>query len=103
MAQTVMCKYHGWRFEPCSGRCEEIPSLTSHDHLEPTRIYANSYPVREQDGYAWVYVPAAGAGRVLDESRASGRAGAAEVHLAVPFGASVALSCLATWITALSG
>jgi phenylpropionate dioxygenase-like ring-hydroxylating dioxygenase large terminal subunit len=66
--ETVMCKYHGWRFEPCSGRCEEIPSLTSHDHLEPTRIYANSYPVREQDAYARVYMPAAGAGRVADES-----------------------------------
>ena len=66
--ETVMCKYHGWRFEPCSGRCEEIPSLTSHDHLEPTRIYANAFPVREADGYAWVYVPAAGAGRVTDES-----------------------------------
>ena len=64
--ETVMCKYHGWRFEPCSGRCEEIPSLTSHDHLEPTRLYANAFSVRESDGYAWVYVPAAGVGRVLD-------------------------------------
>ena len=66
--ETVMCKYHGWRFEPCSGRCEEIPSLTSHDHLEPTKIYANAFPVRERDGSAWVYVPAAGAGRVADEA-----------------------------------
>ena len=66
--ETVMCKYHGWRFEPCSGRCEEIPSLTSHDGLEPTRIFANAFPVRERDGYAWVYVPAAGAGRVVDEA-----------------------------------
>ena len=65
--ETVMCKYHGWRFEPCSGRCEEIPSLTSHDDLQPRRIYANAFPVRESDGYAWVYVPAAGAGRVTDE------------------------------------
>ena len=64
--ETVQCKYHGWRFEPCSGRCEEIPSLTSHDHLEPTKIYANSFPVVERDGYAWVYVPEAGAGRVTD-------------------------------------
>jgi phenylpropionate dioxygenase-like ring-hydroxylating dioxygenase large terminal subunit len=62
--QTVQCKYHGWRFEPCSGRCEEIPSLTSHDGLEPTKIYANTFPVAERDGYAWVYVPEAGAGRV---------------------------------------
>jgi len=64
--ETVQCKYHGWRFEPCSGRCEEIPSLTSHDHLEPTKIFANSFPVVERDGYAWVYVPEAGAGRVTD-------------------------------------
>jgi len=64
--ETVQCKYHGWRFEPCSGRCEEIPSLTSHDHLEPTKIFANSFPVVERDGYAWVYVPEAGAGRVAD-------------------------------------
>ncbi len=66
--ETVMCKYHGWRFEPCSGRCAEIPSLTSHDGLQPSKIYANAFPVREGDGYAWVYVPAAGAGRVTDES-----------------------------------
>ncbi len=66
--ETVMCKYHGWRFEPCTGRCEEIPSLTSHDGLEPTRIYANAFPVRETDGYAWVYLPAAGVGRIADES-----------------------------------
>ncbi len=65
--ETVMCKYHGWRFEPCSGRCEEIPSLTSHDDLQPNRIYANAFPVRESDGYAWVYVPAAGTGRIADE------------------------------------
>ncbi|HEX5284950.1 MAG TPA: Rieske 2Fe-2S domain-containing protein [Bryocella sp.] len=61
---TVQCKYHGWRFEPCSGRCEEIPSLTTHDSLEPTRIFANAFPVAERDGYAWVYVPAPGAGRM---------------------------------------
>jgi phenylpropionate dioxygenase-like ring-hydroxylating dioxygenase large terminal subunit len=66
--ETVQCKYHGWRFEPCSGRCEEIPSLTSHDGLEPSKIYANAFPVAERDGYAWVYVPAAGSGRVVNES-----------------------------------
>lgn len=66
--ETVQCKYHGWRFEPCSGRCEEIPSLTSHDGLRPNRIYANAFPVRERDGYAWVYVPAPGAGRLTDDA-----------------------------------
>ena len=63
--ETVQCKYHGWRFEPCSGRCEEIPSLTSHDNLEPTKIFANAFPVAERDGYAWVYIPAPGAGRII--------------------------------------
>jgi phenylpropionate dioxygenase-like ring-hydroxylating dioxygenase large terminal subunit len=62
--ETVQCKYHGWRFEPCSGRCEEIPSLTSHDSLEPTKIFANAFPIAERDGYAWVYIPAPGAGRI---------------------------------------
>jgi len=62
--ETVQCKYHGWRFEPCSGRCEEIPSLTQFDILEPTKIFANSFLVVERDGYAWVYVPEAGAGRL---------------------------------------
>jgi phenylpropionate dioxygenase-like ring-hydroxylating dioxygenase large terminal subunit len=66
--ETVQCKYHGWRFEPCSGRCEEIPSLTSHDDLEPTKIFANTFSVAERDGYAWVYVPPAGTGRITDES-----------------------------------
>ena len=27
----VTCKYHGWAFEPVSGQCMEIPSLTSQD------------------------------------------------------------------------
>lgn len=62
--ETVQCKYHGWRFEPCSGQCREIPSLTGADQLDATRIYASSFPCEERDGYAWVYVPAAGEGRI---------------------------------------
>ena len=61
---TVQCKYHGWRFEPCTGQCTEIPSLTSTETLDPTRIYANAFACEERDGYAWVYVPAPGGGRV---------------------------------------
>ena len=26
--ETVQCRYHGWKFEPCGGQCLEIPSLT---------------------------------------------------------------------------
>ena len=64
---TVQCKYHGWRFKPCTGQCTEIPSLTSTDTLDPTRIYASAFPCEERDGYAWVYVPPAGAGRIVSD------------------------------------
>jgi phenylpropionate dioxygenase-like ring-hydroxylating dioxygenase large terminal subunit len=60
---TVQCKYHGWRFEPCSGQCREIPSLIGTDTLDATKIYATAYACEERDGYAWVYVPEPGAGR----------------------------------------
>ena len=63
--ETVQCKYHGWRFEPCGGQCVEIPSLASTDTLDPTKIFASTFPAEERDGYAWVYVPAAGAGRTI--------------------------------------
>lgn len=62
--ETVQCKYHGWKFEPCSGQCMEIPSLTQVDALDATKIYASAFPCEERDGYLWVYVPAAGEGRV---------------------------------------
>ncbi len=100
--ETVQCKYHGWRFEPCSGRCEEIPSLTSFDSLEPTKIFANAFPVVESDGYAWVYVPEPGAGRVKRKPRCRrcrscrSSPGAIAARTCRP-------SCRATWTTASSG
>jgi len=53
---VVECCYHGWRFDACSGRCLEIPSLTSQDKLKVERIFAGHYPCEERDGYVWVYV-----------------------------------------------
>jgi phenylpropionate dioxygenase-like ring-hydroxylating dioxygenase large terminal subunit len=64
--QRLTCRYHGWEFEPCSGRCEVIPSLSSHDHLDPTRIYANAFPCEESDGHAWVFMPGLGSRRHSD-------------------------------------
>ena len=61
---SLTCKYHGWAFEPVSGQCTSIPSLTSHDTLEATRIHGTAFPCEERDGYAWVYIPAPGSGRV---------------------------------------
>lgn len=65
----VRCKYHGWDFEPCSGQCTGIPSLTAADKLDPAKIFATSFPCVEKDGHAWVYVPGPGAGRVVDAAK----------------------------------
>jgi phenylpropionate dioxygenase-like ring-hydroxylating dioxygenase large terminal subunit len=58
--QTVECSYHGWRFDACSARCVEIPSLTSQDKLKVDRVFAGHYPCEERDGYVWVYMTAPG-------------------------------------------
>src|ERR1700751_1717669 len=58
--KNLQCSYHGWEFEACSGRCVEIPSLTSHDKLKVERINAAHYPCEERDGYVWVYMNAPG-------------------------------------------
>ncbi|MDQ2833910.1 MAG: Rieske (2Fe-2S) protein [Acidobacteriota bacterium] len=68
--ETVQCKYHGWKFEPCSGQCVEIPSLTKHETLDPTKIFASALPCEERDGYAWVYVAEPGSGRMPGTGRA---------------------------------
>ena len=58
--RAVECSYHGWKFDACSGRCVEIPSLTDQDKLKVERIFAGHYPCEERDGYVWVYMTAAG-------------------------------------------
>ena len=58
--KTVECSYHGWKFEACTGRCVEIPSLTSQDKLKVERIFAGHYPCEERDGYFWVYMNSQG-------------------------------------------
>lgn len=67
----VTCKYHGWRFDPVTGQCREIPSLTPEDTLDCSRVYATAFPCVKRDGYAWVYVPSAGSGRVNAEEIAA--------------------------------
>jgi phenylpropionate dioxygenase-like ring-hydroxylating dioxygenase large terminal subunit len=57
---TVECSYHGWRFEACTARCVEIPSLSSQDKLKVERIFAWHYPCEERDGYVWVYMNSPG-------------------------------------------
>ena len=58
--KAVECSYHGWKFEACSARCVEIPSLTSQDKLKVERVFAGHYPCEERDGYVWVFINAPG-------------------------------------------
>ena len=60
---TVDCCYHGWKFDPVSGQCQEIPSLHAASTLKVDRIYATAYPCEEHDGYVWVYMSAQPAAR----------------------------------------
>ncbi|MBA4800914.1 MAG: aromatic ring-hydroxylating dioxygenase subunit alpha [Euryhalocaulis sp.] len=57
-AATVECPYHGWRFRADSGACAAIPSLTADQAMETTRIRAGRYPLTEQNGLIWIYIPA---------------------------------------------
>ena len=61
--ERLTCRYHGWEFEPCTGQCALIPSLTAQDRLDASRIYATAFPCEERDGYAWVFIPRPGSGR----------------------------------------
>ena len=55
--ELLECCYHGWRFEPATGQCRDIPSLVSGSKLKVERIFADSFPCEERDGYIWVYMP----------------------------------------------
>ncbi len=54
--ERLECSYHGWQFDPASGQCVEIPSLTADSNLKVERIFAGHFPCEEQDGYVWVYL-----------------------------------------------
>jgi len=56
---TVECPYHGWRFKP-GGQCALIPSLVGGEAIDAANIRVRSYPLREQDGLIWVYMPTPG-------------------------------------------
>jgi phenylpropionate dioxygenase-like ring-hydroxylating dioxygenase large terminal subunit len=57
---TVECPYHGWRFR-ADGVCSLIPStVDGQENIDPSKIRVRSYPVREQDGLIWIYMPSLG-------------------------------------------
>lgn len=49
---ALECKYHGWCFNT-SGDCTKVPGLLEEKDAKGRNV-AN-FPVREQDGYIWVY------------------------------------------------
>ncbi len=51
----VECPYHGWKFDG-GGVCREIPSLTSEQTLDCTKIKIKSYRVQESYGGIWIFI-----------------------------------------------
>lgn len=51
----VECPYHGWKFDG-GGVCREIPSLTSGQKLDCTKIKVKSYKVQERYSAIWVFI-----------------------------------------------
>jgi phenylpropionate dioxygenase-like ring-hydroxylating dioxygenase large terminal subunit len=54
------CCYHGWQFD-VSGACRLVPGLDGSGEARGRR--AEAYPVRERDGFVWVYPTATDAPR----------------------------------------
>ena len=52
---VLRCAYHGWEFNT-RGHCLLIPGLKGESNTKGHA--ATAYPVREQDGYVWVYTNA---------------------------------------------
>ncbi|MBC7543131.1 MAG: Rieske 2Fe-2S domain-containing protein, partial [Candidatus Sericytochromatia bacterium] len=59
----IQCPYHGWQFDG-HGRCVSIPSQCAGDVM-PSGAQVPAYPVREQDGYVWVFVGEGDPGELL--------------------------------------
>ncbi|MBX2800328.1 MAG: aromatic ring-hydroxylating dioxygenase subunit alpha [Myxococcales bacterium] len=49
---TLQCPYHGWQFAP-DGACVHVPALDGPATKSMHR--ATAYPVREQQGFVWVW------------------------------------------------
>lgn len=58
VGDDLECAYHGWRVDG-QGHCTAIPYLAENQKLPPCPV--KRYPVREQDGFVWVFPGEAGA------------------------------------------
>lgn len=62
---NLQCAYHGWEFDG-GGRCRAVPGFTGEPDAKGRCV--PRYPVREQEGFVWVY-PTAGAEPVREPFR----------------------------------
>lgn len=53
--EKVECCYHGWTFDK-EGTCRDIPWLTGHEDVDPTKIKVRNYHVHEAQGSIWVFM-----------------------------------------------
>lgn len=53
----VECPYHGWRFAVEDGQCMKIPALSEKDNFPTEKIRTPAYPVHEEKGLIWIYIP----------------------------------------------
>lgn len=58
------CAYHGWQFDG-DGTCAEVPYLAADQKLPTCRVRV--YPVRDRDGFVWVWPGAVPEGAALPE------------------------------------
>jgi phenylpropionate dioxygenase-like ring-hydroxylating dioxygenase large terminal subunit len=64
--EHVTCRYHGWEFEPCSGQCADIPSLSSFDKLDASRDLRRRLSLRRKGWLRLGVYSRPGAGRKKD-------------------------------------
>ncbi|WP_370336882.1 Rieske 2Fe-2S domain-containing protein [Parvularcula marina] len=56
--ECVECPYHGWRFEVETGTCAKIPALSEREDFATRKIRTPNYPIHEEKGLIWIYIPA---------------------------------------------
>ncbi len=56
-SDCLECPYHGWRFDVHTGACKKIPALSDRDPFDAGKMRGGAYPVVEDRGLVWIYVP----------------------------------------------
>lgn len=53
--ETVECPYHGWRFRT-DGACAKIPSLSTDNPCDISKVRVKAYPLVEAQGLVWIWI-----------------------------------------------